>query len=87
MLYDSYAYNILHVMEALLRMKCRLKYTHPVTGNTYYFLDLRFNGSELRPIGCLSYRKQYATIFHTKRDALKVSEYLVSLGYIRVSII
>lgn len=68
-------------------MRCRIKYIHPTTGNIYYFVDFRTDGEKLRPIGCLPYHRQNGTVFQTKREALKVSEYLVSLGYIRVFIV
>lgn len=62
-------------------MRCLVSFRHPVTGNRYLFVDFRSNGDMLRPVGCFSYRKQFATVFHTKRDALKVVQYLVDVGY------
>lgn len=62
-------------------MRCYLKYIHPVTGNSYLFVDLHTVDGILKPVGCLCCFKVRATIFETKRDAEKIADYLVSLGY------
>lgn len=61
-------------------MRCRVTYVHP-NGSEYYFVDLRSKDGVLVPVGCFPYRaKKNATIFHTKRDALKVVDFLRSFG-------
>lgn len=62
-------------------MRCLVRYTNPRNLLSYYFVDFRSDGDELRPVGCFFYRKQNATIFETKREASKVIQYLVSRGY------
>lgn len=66
-------------------LRVLLKYRHPVTGNCYYFVDYRRSDSgDLRPVGCMAYRKQNAMVFETKRDARPVVVHLASLGYLAV---
>ena len=62
-------------------MKTLLRYTHPVTHSTFYFIDFNPNFDHLIPIGCLLDHKQNATVFQTKREALKVLKLLISLDY------
>lgn len=58
-----------------------VKYTHPVTGNTWYFCDLRDVDGVLKPIGCMRYRRHLATVFQSKKDVQTLASYLSSLGY------
>lgn len=63
-------------------MRCYVMYLHPKNGNEYYFVDLRDRDGKLLPVGCFPYRmKRKATVFETKRDALRLASYLDSLGY------
>lgn len=62
-------------------MRCRVVYVHPNTGTQYYFVDIRSRDGLLFPVGCFPrFAKKKATIFHTKRDALKVVDFLRSFG-------
>lgn len=67
-------------------MRCRLRYCHHNTNSDYYFVDIRSVNGELRPVGCFPYRKRFATVFETKKDADDVIKYLVSLGCKNISL-
>ena len=58
-----------------------VKYRHPVTGNVYYFKDLRSKDGSLRPVGVMRYHRHMATIFQCDDDAERVRFHLTSLGY------
>ena len=62
-------------------MYCRLRYRHPVTFNSYYFVKFRNDEGDFRPVGCLSCRKDRSMLFKTKREAREVAVKLKSLGY------
>lgn len=71
-----------------LVLRVLLKYRHPVTGNYYYFVDYRrLDNGDLKPVGCMRYRRRNAMVFETKRDAKPVFEYLVSIGYSAVRMV
>ena len=59
-------------------MRVSIRYRHPVTGNSYYFVDLR---SDLKPVGCTHIAAHRITVFEKKREAMKIVDHLVSLGY------
>lgn len=64
-------------------MKCRVKFLLPTCNHEFYFVDFREAGDELKPVGCRMLRRyrDKAMIFETKRDAMKVVNYLLSMGY------
>ena len=62
-------------------MKYCLRYRHPVTGNFYYYVDLKPVGDKLFPVGCMPHRKHKATILYGQDEAKLIADHLVSLGY------
>ena len=62
-------------------MYCWVRYRHPVTGNSYYFVKYRSDG--VYPVGILPYRFRSgdAKRFRTKAEAKVVAAQLTSLGY------
>ena len=71
----------------MIFMKCKVLYSNPVTGCIYYFLDFHSVSGILKPKGCLRFRRHEATVFETKKEAMKVVKYLNTLGYSYVRII
>ena len=61
-------------------MKCHVLYTHPVTGNSYFFVRFRGDG---RPVGCFRYRRfrVAAQIFPSLKAASEVITNLNAMGY------
>lgn len=67
-------------------MKCSVRYRHPVTRNEYYFVDFRPSDGELKPVGRMPYKREWATVFSTKHEAKKVRDHLLAMGYLDVVI-
>ena len=63
-------------------MKYMVKYVHAKSHCLYYFVDFRVLDGVLSPIGCFPYRRsKWATIFESECEAMKVYQYLFSLGH------
>ena len=62
-------------------MRCVVKYSHPVTGNTYRFIRFHLVGDRIMPIGCHKFIGDRFTVFKTKAEAITIGERLRSLGY------
>lgn len=62
-------------------MYCWVRYRHPVTGNSYYFV--KFSDDGVKPVGCFPYRHTLGKSkrFNTKKEAKVVAARLTSLGY------
>ena len=63
-------------------MRCYVIFSHPGNSYSYYFVDLKQTASGLKPVGCFPYiaKRGKATVFETKREALLLCDYLISIG-------
>lgn len=60
---------------------CRIKYIHPVTGNSYYLRSFALcDDGRVKPVGVLRHRKELAARYSVREGRVWVA-FLLQLGY------